>query len=128
MITIQDVISTLIRSTGIALVLFWTLIASSENIWNDGFQFVFISILPIFIICAFAYTITILPFILIERGKSTKRELFKKYFPYYSIIVFIICSFYIIISDFRNIEVSFFTTAFFTSAFTWVWLFKPQKK
>jgi hypothetical protein len=127
MISTQNVMSTLIKSTGIATVFFWILFSSSEGWENEYLMFIMISTIPIFIICALAYSITILPFILVENSKSTKKQVFKKYFPYYSIFAFGICSYFIIISSFDSAVVCFFTTAFFTSISAWIILLKPEK-
>lgn len=127
MIKIQDIIKAIIKSTLIATTLFWLLLISSEDIGRDGLFLIAFSTIPIFIICAVGYTITIMPILWNENGRLTNKQLFNIYFPYYAIIAFGICLFFIIDSNFGNIEICFFGTAFFTSITAWLIILKPQK-
>jgi hypothetical protein len=90
--TSNNLTSILVKATILATLLFWILIFS-ENSINESFIIVVIilSIIPISIVCSFVILITVMPFYWLEQNKLNEKEIFKKYFPYYSIITFCIC-------------------------------------
>ena len=123
----NNIPSTTLKSTGFATILFWLLISTSERMGNDVFLLILISTIPIIIICLLAITFTTMPFYWLEKNKLNSNQIFNKYFPYYSIMLFGICSYFIVISNFESFVVSFFITAFFTASQTWIWIFKLKK-
>ena len=120
--TSNNLTSILLKATILATLLFWILIFS-ENSINESFIIVVIilSIIPISIVCSFVILITIMPFYWLEQNKLNEKEIFKKYFPYYSIITFCICSYFIISTNLESFICAFIITAFFTLMQTWVW-------
>lgn len=118
----NNLISILIKATILASILFWTLIFSEKPI-DEPFIIivVIVSIIPISIVCSFTILLTVMPFYWLEQNKLKENEIFKKYFPYYSIITFGICYYSVMNSNF-NIGVSAFCiTVFFTLMQSWVW-------
>ena len=113
----------LVKATSLATILFWTLLIP-EGLDIEIYFFIIPCIIPIAIICSLTIVITIMPFFWLEIENSTTDAIFKKYFPYYSIIVFSLCSYFIIASNFANVVCVFFITAFFTLIQSWVWICK----
>ena len=119
--------STVFKAITLATVVFWLFILSEESHYNITI-FIFFSIIPISIVVFFSITVTIMPFFWGKNEKISKQNVFYKYFPYYSIIVFSICSFCVIISNFDFYVSSFCITAFITLMQSWIWLCKPKKR
>ena len=120
--------SAILKAILFATLLFWTLFIS-ENTNSNMSYFVLLSIIPIAIICSITIFITITPFFWLAKENVTDKEIFKKYFPYYSIIAFGISSYFIISTNFEGFVCAFFITAFFTLMQSWVWICKiPTNK
>lgn len=108
-----------------ATIIFWTLILS--EIGDDGLfmaVIIVISYIPIFIVCSVAILFTIVPLFLFEKKELEYHKMFDKYFPYYSIIVFLTSSYFIITSNFDKSVCVFLITAFFTLMQSWIWICK----
>ncbi|AOW21748.1 hypothetical protein [Urechidicola croceus] len=118
---------TALKAALFATCLFWLLIGVSDEFFLGIIPLIFLSIIPIFIICLIAIITTIIPIYWLLGGNLCKVQFFKKYFPFYSIIVFGLCLFGIYNFDFKDFIIRFFTTAFFTSIQSWIWLFKTEK-
>ncbi|PQJ79251.1 hypothetical protein [Polaribacter porphyrae] len=119
----------LLKAALFATVLFWTLILSEK--FEKGYfiiAIIIISIIPIFIICSLAVLYTILPLFLLEKKDLNSHEMFQKYFPYYAIIIFGICCFFVVNSNFDEPEFMFAITVFFTLMQSWIWLCKTGNK
>lgn len=102
--------------------IFWIIFLSKEaRIFYLGF--IIISIIPIIIVSTFTISISILPFFALSPNLSNK-EIFKRYFPYYSIITFIILAYYIFMETYNNFTTAFYTSAFITLMQAWIWLCK----
>ena len=114
--------STLLKAICLATTLFWILI-----IPEDFNQFWFIiSIIPIAIVCSLTIIVTITPFFWLAKENVTDHEVFKKVFPYYSIIAFGISVYFMIETNFESFICAFFITAFITLMQSWIWICKPN--
>tara|TARA_R110002051_G_C8658811_1_gene488708 strand:- start:71 stop:502 length:432 start_codon:yes stop_codon:yes gene_type:complete len=125
MATSNKLMPILLKASLLATVLFWTFEISSGN-YNNISPFIIFSIIPAFILCSFTIIITIMPFIWSEKNGRNRTEIFKKYFPYYSIIASGVCSYYIILSNFDDSVCSFMLTIFLTLMQSWVWICKKN--
>lgn len=113
----------ILKASLLATVLFWTLDISA-GYYDQISPLMILSIIPILILCSLAIWITIMPFFWLKSENISTDAIFKKYFPYYSIIAFSLCSYFIIASNFANVVCVFFITAFFTLMQSWVWICK----
>ncbi len=114
--------STLLKAICLATTLFWILI-----IPEDFNQFWFIiSIIPIAIVCSLTIIVTITPFFWLAKEGVTDHEVFKKVFPYYSIIAFGISIYFMIDTNFERFICAFFITFFLTLMQSWIWICKPN--
>ena len=113
----------ILKASLLATVLFWTLDISA-GYYDQISPLMILSIIPILILCSLAIWITIMPFFWLKSKNISTDAIFKKYFPYYSIIAFSLCSYFIIASNFANVVCVFFITAFFTLMQSWVWICK----
>lgn len=106
----------------------WTMLAAEEDIL-DGVLIILIpiSILILLIISFFAILITLLPFLKNESEGLNCYKIFKKYFPYYSILIFSALTFNIFYNDFDYYSIIFSATTFLTAMQSWVWFFKTKK-
>ena len=91
-----------------ATILFWTLIISDEGLNKNILSFAIISIIPIAIVCSIAVIVTITPFFWLAKEGVSDKDIFKKYFPYYSLIAFGISSYFIISTNFEDFVCAFF--------------------
>jgi len=117
--------ATLCKATLLATTIFWILVYS-EGVNTNAFVFIFPSMFLIFIVCSITILVTITPFFWLAKEDKTDKEIFKKYFPYYSIIAFAIAMYFIISGNFDKFTCVFFTTAFFTLMQSWIWICKPK--
>lgn len=115
----------LLKASFMATVLFWTIILSEVSM-NDSFMVAIIifSYIPIFIVCSLFILFTIVPILFFDTKDLNSSEMFHKYFPYYSIIIFGISFFFIILSNFDKVISAFYITAFFTLMQSWIWICK----
>lgn len=117
---------TLLKATVLATILFWVIIYS--YFFNDTlFIYLIPSMLPIFIVCSLVIIVTITPFLWLEDSLNNK-EIFKKYFPYYAIIMFVFAGYFVFKTNFEDFVCAFYFSAFFTLMQTWIWLCKPVTK
>lgn len=116
--------STLLKAICLATVLFWILIIPEDL--NQISPLFIISIIPIAIVCSLTIIVTITPFFWLAKEGVNDNEIFKKYFPYYSIITFGISVYYIIDTNFESFVCAFFITAFLTLMQSWIWICKPK--
>ncbi len=108
----------------LASIMFW-IIVSSEESSEPIFFFVVLSSIPIALVVSATILFTVCPFFWNGRHKNrTNVEIFKMYFPYYSIAIFSLCTIGIISSDFNIYETAFYVSAFFTTNFSWIWFAK----
>lgn len=119
--------STSLKATGLATTLIWVLNVSRSNFNINAVPFVLLTIIPIWIVCYISILTTIYPFRLYNRKNRTDKQLFNRYFPYYSICVFFGCVVACMYSNFDKIIINFFSTVFFTATTSWVWYFKKVK-
>ncbi|WP_439130398.1 hypothetical protein [Polaribacter sp.] len=116
---------TIVKLTAITTVIIWSCII------YDGFDigmtpYIFLSIIIIFILWSLIILCTIMPFFWFGGIKSDKKLIFKRYFPFYTIAVFLFFLSIIIASDFETIAFMFFIPVFFGLMQSWVWLCKPD--
>jgi hypothetical protein len=123
----KNLAPTLLKATLLATFLFWTLIFEESSTDLEIVPFMFLSVIPISIVCSLTILITVMPFHWFKNEELTNPQIFKKFFPYYSIIAFVISSYCIVNSNFNHSVNVFFMTAFFTLLQSWIWLFKTPK-
>ena len=116
--------STLLKAICLATGLFWILIISED--FNQISLLILISIIPITIVCSITIIVTITPFFWLAKENVSNHEIFKKYFPYYSIITLGISTHFVILSNFESYVCAFFITAFITLMQSWIWICKPN--
>ena len=106
----------------------WVMLAAEEDIL-DGVLIILvpISILILLIISFLSILITLLPFFEHENDRLNSDKIFKKYFPYYSIVFFSALTFNIFYNNFDYYSIIFSTTTFLTAIQSWVWFFKTEK-
>ncbi len=119
---------TALKSTLLATILLWSLAGILEGASTEAIPFIFLSTIPIFIICFFALLFTIAPFHSLYESNMENENIYKRFFPYYAIVVFGISVISIIQSNFDSIFIIFFTTTFFTAMQSWIWFFKTTTK
>ena len=112
----------LLKTSFLATILFWLLNFSCG--FYPHFMLIFVSVIPISITCSFAISITVMPFYWSNENNMSNDEIFKKYFPYYSITAFVISAYSIIDSGFGIFISAFFITSFITLMQSWIWIFK----
>ncbi|ARV16649.1 hypothetical protein [Polaribacter sp. SA4-12] len=120
----RNLSSTLLKAICLATVLFWILIIPEDL--NQISPLFIVSIIPIAIVCSLTILVTITPFFWLAKEGVTDHEIFKKYFPYYSIITFGILIYFVILSNFESFVCAFFITAFITLMQSWIWICKPN--
>ena len=118
--------NTLLKTTIVATVTFWAILSVDTSFLSATAMI--ISIIPISIISSSVVMITVYPFTTFNPKETTRENVFKYQFPYYTLLAFFVCSFLIVIFDFNVFACAFFTSAYFTLMFAWVWLLKPNKK
>ncbi len=121
--------SVILKSTILATCLFWIPIMS-KDFQSDMILFVFLSIIPISLCCAFTILLTIAPFFWFH-GKASSdgsvhrnKVIFNKYFPFYAITTFSLCLYGTIKFSFA---ISFFISVFFTTMQSWIWFAKNNQ-
>lgn len=120
----MNISSTIMKATMLSTTIFW-LVIFSEDFQEEMFPFVLISIIPISICCALTIFITIVPFFsCINKIEIT--NIYKKYFPFYAIVIFCLCFYGIWESHFNVYPISFFVSAFFTCMQSWTWIVKDN--
>lgn len=120
-------ISTSLKATALATTLIWVLNSNSNNFNIKNVPFILLSAIPIWIVCFTSILFTIVPFSAIQKVKTSNKQAFKKYFPYYSICAFMGCVSACIYTNFNEFVINFFTTAFLTATISWVWFFKNDE-
>lgn len=118
---------TILKSTILTTTVIWLFV------FEEGFDirmigYILLSVIPICIPCCLAIVFTILPFFWFTKDGTSKKIIFEKYFPFYSIAVFLFFLIVIINSDFEGFLCVFFLVAFFILMQSWIWLCKPDKK
>lgn len=117
-----------LKATALATTLVWFLNISDGDAAIQMVPYVILSTIPIWIVCFTSIILTIVPFNEYKKGEITNKEIFQKYFPYYSICIFIGCATACIYFSFDIFAISFFSTVFFTATTSWFWFFKNDKK
>lgn len=114
------------KSSLLAASIFWIIILSDTFDW-DMVPFIFLSLIPIYVICALTILITICPiFWFLENDNYSKQRIFKTYFPIYTIIVFVLGVYSIYKSSFDIFALSFYVSAYITTVQSWVWFSKEK--
>lgn len=121
----KNIFKTSIKSTALATFLIWGLNINKWQLFED-FPFILLTVIPIWLVCYASIITTIVPFYQFEKSRLSSEQIFKKFFPYYTIACFVICITLIIYTNFERYTISFLTTAFFTATQSWIWLFKKE--
>lgn len=117
--------NTSLKATGLSALLFWLIIlADTPDILS--IPVILFSMIPIFLCCLLTIVFSVFPFYWFLEGKLSPKQIFNIYFPYYSIICFIICAFCICLFNFDTVAIAFFSSAFFTLLQAWVWNSKTE--
>ncbi|MDO5973543.1 hypothetical protein [Flavivirga jejuensis] len=114
--------SVILKSTVLATCIFWIIIIS-ENFQSGMIPFIFLSIIPISICCTITILFTVMPFFWFKSDGLRNETVFKKYFPFYTIVSFCLCLYGVFELTFA---ISFFVSAFFTTMQSWVWIVKDN--
>jgi hypothetical protein len=115
----MNIANTICKATLLATFIFWMVIFCDNNLDRDMLLFVLLSVIPISICCALTIIFTIAPFFWINKRTTDNKTVFKKYFPYYAIVSFGLCTYgFLEAPDIM----CFYVSAFFTSLQSWVWL------
>ncbi len=109
-----------LKTTLLAFVLFWSILAT-DGLDIDVLPFVFLSLIPICIICLIANLFTVAPFFSFSRKDKSKHDVFSTFFPFYALIGASICIFLLVHANFEIYALSFFCSAYFTSLQSWIW-------
>lgn len=121
----NSVFNTSLKSTALATFLIWFLTIGKWNFF-DAIPFIVLSIIPIWLVCYLSILTTIVPFYQFEKNRFTNQQIFNKYFPYYTIVCFGICTTFLFFTYYNITSVYFFTTVFLTASMSWIWLFKEK--
>lgn len=114
------------KSSLLAASIFWIIILSDTFEW-EMIPYIFLSLIPIYIICALTILITICPiFWFLKNDNYNKQQIFKTYFPLYTILMFSLCVYYVYKTSTDIIVLSFFISAFITTTQSWVWFTKEK--
>ena len=120
MTSLKNLPNTLVKSTLLSATVFWVILAKEIE-----FHIIIVfSLVPVFIICSLIICISIVPFIIFEDEKESTQSIFKKYFPFYTMVIFGIACFGIMKSDYDIFMSAFMTSVFFTLSHAWIWLCK----
>lgn len=122
----MNTILTFLKATGISFTIFWSII-STKGIDFKMIPWTLVSLFPIAIIVTLVISITIIPFYAFNKETKSYREIYNTYFPYYSVVAFILCAYGIIKSEFEIDLVAFFSAAFITTCKSWQWLTNSTK-
>lgn len=117
---------TIIKATGLSAIIFWSVIFT-ETFESEMFLFVLLSVIPISICCALTICLTIAPFYWSKKEDTNLKSTYDRYFPFYAIVLFSLCAYAIIGSDFDVYIMAFITSAFFTALKSWSWIIEPEK-
>lgn len=114
------------KSSLLAASIFWIIILSDTFEW-EMIPYIFLSLIPIYIICALTILITICPiFWFLKNDNYNNQQIFKTYFPLYTILMFSLCVYYVYKTSTDIIVLSFFISAFITTTQSWVWFTKEK--
>lgn len=120
----MELLFNFLKSTMLATLVFWGIIFT-EQFTLEMLPFVFLSVLPIFIVCIIAITFTIRPFFwVMETEVFDRKSVFRKVFPFYSMICFAICIYGILMSSNAIYFIAFFSASFISTSQSWVWFTK----
>ncbi|GEM_PF-3322698 len=123
----MDTPSTLLKSTILSFVIFWSVILTEKEIPLDAIPYMFLSLIPIFLCCMFTICLTVAPFYWSKNEKTAFKTIYNNCFPFYAIALFGVCSLVLITSNFEMSIVAFTASAFFTLLKSWTWIIKPSK-
>lgn len=121
--------SNIAKSSLLAGLIFW-IVGGTEGFNSVTIiPIIFISYIPIFICCALTILVTICPFYwLAEKNSLSKRDVFNRYYPYYSIVCFGLCSYGIYSNTHETFFIGFFISIFITTMQSWIWFAKEPSK
>lgn len=118
--------NTSVKATGMASIIFWLIILPEFNS-DSVVALIPLSLIPIFLCCLFTIVFTVFPFFWFLENTLSKQQIFKAYFPYYTIVVFTVCCLAIHQFKYEVFAIAFFSSAFLTLLQTWVWVSKQGK-
>jgi hypothetical protein len=122
----MNIPSNISKSTLLAMCVFWA-INFTKDFDLDFSPFVLLSIIPISICVTIVLLFTICPFFwILKKKEESNSTLFKRCFPYYTIVVFGLCLFAAFASNFEFYYMNFLITAYVTTAQSWVWFAKEK--
>ena len=122
----MNIRTNLAKSCVLAAMVFW-IIAGVEIGEANIILIVLLSFIPIFFVSSIVILTTICSvFWIAEKSSLCKIQVYKRYFPYYAIIMFGIAAFGIISTDFSPLSIAFFSSAFLTTSQSWIWFAKTK--
>lgn len=115
------------KASLLATFIFNILVISKTGLKSETLLIIFLSFVIFSMISLLSVIFTIYPFYLIfENKKASKKEIFNKFFPYYSLSYFTFCVWVVVYSQFIDFAVLVSITTFFTAIFSWVWMFTDK--
>lgn len=118
---------TVLKMTILLSLIIW--IVSFSNGFDIGWViYLILLMIPIAIFWALIMFFTIMPFFWFHKKDIDKSIVFKRYFPFYSIITFLYFSYVIIDSKFENYIVITLSIFYFALMQSWCWLCKINSK
>ncbi|MGC6430059.1 MAG: hypothetical protein ACON5F_03360 [Jejuia sp.] len=123
----MDTPSTLLKSTALSFVIFWSIILTEIELPLDAIPYMFLSLIPIFLCCMFTICLTIAPFYWAKNEKTAFKTIYNNCFPFYAVALFGVCFLVILTSNFDTTIVAFISSAFFTLLKSWSWIIKSPK-
>ncbi len=109
------------KSALLATIIFWLLNLNQITL-SSAFFFIGISLLPIFLCSLITISATIYPIYVIGgKTKLARKKTFKRYFPYYAMVLFSVSIILLTATQFDPFLLSFLTSAFITTSQSWLW-------
>ena len=116
--------SNLAKSSLLATGIFWV-IGMTDGFESVMLPLMFISYVPVFVCCTGTILLTICPFYFFGETKHfSKRHVFQRFYPYYSIVCFALCAYGIYENTNETFLIGFFVAVFFTTMQSWIWFAK----
>lgn len=112
------------KSALLATIIFWFFNLNQLTL-TSAFFFIGISLLPIFLCCLITISASIYPiFIMGGKTKLARKKTFKRYFPYYAMVLFSVSAILLTATKFDPFLLSVLTSAFITTSQSWLWFSK----
>jgi len=122
----MNIPKTILKATGASTVIFWAIILTGY-FRVDMLVLIPLSMIPISICCAVTICLSIAPFYWSKNEYTSLQTIHNRYFPFYAIVLFGVCAFGVLLSNFDVYALAFIASAFFTTLKSWSWLTELEK-